>query len=726
MNKSGPPTRLAPSEYEAIEQAMMETERGRWFLSQYAEKNRRKDTQVVLEAISKLESTVSTTRSQPEADRIKMDLVEMSKAISRTRNEIANLKLPEHDGGNLLDATEELDSIVSTTERATTKILQAAEDIQETAWTIREDGSFEAPCARIDTDVTDIYTACSFQDITGQRTQKVVHVLRYLEARINAMVSIWGLDKEDFANAGRESGENVQDRRPDAHLLNGPQLDRNALKQDDIDGVMDGIETRTTTITKNENQTEIDITAKFIAQTATEVEALTIQAVEVAEELILAAETEAKLLDEEYIDIEISSEVLETTPEDTLSGNINSAEEKPEEITSTKDNLEENITEELPGISDEPVATELKPEETEAELPDSDQDLTPTETFKDIETSPELSEIPEVSLTSNIEDLTSEAEDLTKTESSASEPLSLEMELQPEIISSIDDNKIEHPVSTEEIAPEYTQEDSVPDNVEAPEETAELATEEADVTAEDIAELSEDNIDLEDNKPLIDVAVEDSDTILQALAEELDAIQDITEESAEAEEEHSTGALDTEETVSSADEEINNPDQITEDADSHAEFMEQTSVESQDTPPPLPGEGDNDAEIISREQETFVKHFAKIQKELQAAKRTDTADQNEEESKQQDQTLSKPEMETSAAEMPENDTEVISTETVSEPNAEDELTSATESGYQTSDWVGQNLYLLLEEEEGEQSAEEETMSNQLRNLPGSAKTAAFE
>ena len=28
-----------------------------------------------------------------------------------------------------------------------------------------------------------IYTACSFQDLTGQRTGKVVQVLRYLESR---------------------------------------------------------------------------------------------------------------------------------------------------------------------------------------------------------------------------------------------------------------------------------------------------------------------------------------------------------------------------------------------------------------------------------------------------------------------------------------------------------------------------------------------------------------
>lgn len=242
MTKSGPPTSLEPSEYEAIEQAMMETSRGRWFLAQFAEKNRRQDTQVVLEAIAKLESSVAGARSQPESDRIKTDLVEMSKAIERTRNEIANLKLPEQEGGNLVGATEELDAIVSATERATTKILQAAEDIQETAWVIRENGEkLEAPCARIDTDVTDIYTACSFQDITGQRTQKVVQILRYLESRINAMVSIWGLstdENQQSATSEESDGVLPAHGRPDAHLLNGPQMEHDALKQHHIDDMM--------------------------------------------------------------------------------------------------------------------------------------------------------------------------------------------------------------------------------------------------------------------------------------------------------------------------------------------------------------------------------------------------------------------------------------------------------------------------------------------------------
>ena len=241
MKKSGPPNNLAPSEYEAIEQAMMETARGRWFLSQFAENCRGKDTKLILEAISKLEDSVAQPKTSIESEKVKNDLLEMSQAIEKTRKEIASLKLPEDENDHLINATEELDAIVVATEKATHQILQSAEDIQETVWNINEDGKLDAPCARIDNDLTDIYTACSFQDITGQRTQKVVQIIRFLESRINAMISIWGIDKEVQDNLeGQDNSKTPElpDNRKDAHLLNGPQLAGKGLGQDNIDSMM--------------------------------------------------------------------------------------------------------------------------------------------------------------------------------------------------------------------------------------------------------------------------------------------------------------------------------------------------------------------------------------------------------------------------------------------------------------------------------------------------------
>lgn len=97
---------------------------------------------------------------------------------------------------------------------------------------MREKGAESGLCDTFDQRATDIYTACSFQDITGQRTEKVVKVLRFIEQRINAMIEIWGVEDTDFRI---DSLERLARARG---LLDGPQCDGNGLMQGDIDAML--------------------------------------------------------------------------------------------------------------------------------------------------------------------------------------------------------------------------------------------------------------------------------------------------------------------------------------------------------------------------------------------------------------------------------------------------------------------------------------------------------
>ena len=82
---------------------------------------------------------------------------------------------------------------------------------------MREQGVESEVCDLLDANATEVYTACSFQDLTGQRTRKVIQVLRYLEDRINAMIGIWGLDGAMAAEAAEKRAVDG-----DKSLLNGP------------------------------------------------------------------------------------------------------------------------------------------------------------------------------------------------------------------------------------------------------------------------------------------------------------------------------------------------------------------------------------------------------------------------------------------------------------------------------------------------------------------------
>ncbi len=221
---------LSEADYEAIEAAVMETSRGRWFLAEFARRNRNADTTMLLTALDRIESAVTGERSVGAVERIRFDLVDMANAIERTKAEVAAIK-PEGDPGKFERATEELDCVVQTTEAATSDILACAERIQELAWTMREQGLAPELCDLIDERATEIYTACSFQDLTGQRIRKVIGVLRYLESRINAMIEIWGL-------GGAATAEPKPANLAEVTLLHGPARPGEGLDQADVDIVM--------------------------------------------------------------------------------------------------------------------------------------------------------------------------------------------------------------------------------------------------------------------------------------------------------------------------------------------------------------------------------------------------------------------------------------------------------------------------------------------------------
>lgn len=228
------PAPISESDYEAIAEAVMETARGRWFLAEYARRNRHADTTAVLGAIQRLEGTLAAARApSPEIERIRMDIREMAQAIAQTKAEIAAIKPEGGDGGRFEEASVELDAIVQATAAATGDILGAAETIQEIAWTLREQGTPDEVCDLIDAKATDIYTACSFQDITGQRTRKVIGVLRFLEQRIDSMMAIWGDAGVAPAPPPPASAEQKDS------LLNGPALPGEGLGQSDVDLMMD-------------------------------------------------------------------------------------------------------------------------------------------------------------------------------------------------------------------------------------------------------------------------------------------------------------------------------------------------------------------------------------------------------------------------------------------------------------------------------------------------------
>src|SRR5204863_7802440 len=85
--------------------------------------------------------------------------------------------------------------------------------------------------------VVSIFEACNFQDLTGQRINKVMTTMKFIENHITVMMDIWGGVDAIKAHAHAI----IDAREGDARLLNGPRSEGDVghASQDDIDALFD-------------------------------------------------------------------------------------------------------------------------------------------------------------------------------------------------------------------------------------------------------------------------------------------------------------------------------------------------------------------------------------------------------------------------------------------------------------------------------------------------------
>ncbi len=160
------------------------------------------------------------------------ELKELASVIATTKQEIASLRPDEIREQHIRSANDELDAIVGSTEEATNAIMEAVEKIEELAPTLDSDKE----AVLVDA-VTAVYVACSFQDITGQRINKVVGALKQIESKVEGLLGAFG-DEVARERHERLETEMAAEKRVGENLLHGPQSTGEAQNQDDIDALL--------------------------------------------------------------------------------------------------------------------------------------------------------------------------------------------------------------------------------------------------------------------------------------------------------------------------------------------------------------------------------------------------------------------------------------------------------------------------------------------------------
>jgi len=84
-------------DFNAIDAAVRETERGRWFLAEYDRRSRSADTQSLLDAIGKLEKLVKATPQQRHPSGSRLDLAQAIRDTKAEIEAVQNSLLPDAD-----------------------------------------------------------------------------------------------------------------------------------------------------------------------------------------------------------------------------------------------------------------------------------------------------------------------------------------------------------------------------------------------------------------------------------------------------------------------------------------------------------------------------------------------------------------------------------------------------------------------------------------------------
>ena len=157
--------------------------------------------------------------------RFYQELVSLSEIIDKLHYDIQATQSHQLNGQHIPSATDELDAVIGATEQATATIMDSCDSIQ-TAIEPIEDAAVKG---EVTNQVMNIYEACSFQDITGQRINKVVKTLTQIEGSVEKLKELFGpLDEI----------QQIDTRSEDDKLMNGPQLDGEGMSQDDIDKLL--------------------------------------------------------------------------------------------------------------------------------------------------------------------------------------------------------------------------------------------------------------------------------------------------------------------------------------------------------------------------------------------------------------------------------------------------------------------------------------------------------
>ncbi len=220
MTSSATPITSLTADYDAIERAIRETSRGRWFLTCYLERNRSAETRMLLSAIAKLENAMRDNGLALRETGSRSVLATLRGAIDEARCDLERMPQPDAED----TYTESLrrfdfENIPASGTDNLRVIRDAALSIRNAAHALHSAGVFHGVAQQIGENAETVERSCLAQETTLLRASRMAALICELEAELISAFEDEGIEsygdealyEEPSAFCRQEKGKYIPD-----------------------------------------------------------------------------------------------------------------------------------------------------------------------------------------------------------------------------------------------------------------------------------------------------------------------------------------------------------------------------------------------------------------------------------------------------------------------------------------------------------------------------------
>lgn len=195
------------------------------------------------------------------------ELGELAKYINETKKSLVDFDASQITDQDLPEASDQLQCIVESTEEATNKILTNAEDMLDSQCKIskivesinslkinkntkgeevRESiiNELKEMDSLFGLKLMDIMSACNFQDLTGQRIQKIIALVQGIESKLMKVILSFNIKRKEESGSGDDDTVDKEKEmlaKFEEQDLKGPQKEGEGVNQNDVDDLLNDL-----------------------------------------------------------------------------------------------------------------------------------------------------------------------------------------------------------------------------------------------------------------------------------------------------------------------------------------------------------------------------------------------------------------------------------------------------------------------------------------------------